>query len=53
MRSTWTMTTPSELCAAMAAEVASSFSASRSMVALPRGSAVVARRKATWIGKER
>ena len=44
MRSTCTMTTPPELRAAVAIASASSTSASRSIVMLPSGSAVVPRR---------
>ena len=51
MRSTCTMTTPPELCAAIASASASSVSASRSIVMLPSGSALVPRTNATSIGK--
>jgi hypothetical protein len=51
MRSTWTMTMPPELCAAIAIACASRVSASFSMVTLPSGSAVVPRMMPTWIGK--
>jgi hypothetical protein len=51
MRSTCAITSPREFLAAMAMARLSSVSASRSMVMLPSGSAVVPRRKATWIGK--
>jgi hypothetical protein len=52
-RSTCTMTTPPELRAAVAIASASRTSASRSMVMLPSGSAVVPRRIATSIGRAR
>jgi hypothetical protein len=45
------MTMPPLLCAAVAMDSDSRVSASRSMVRLPSGSAVVARMMATWIGK--
>jgi hypothetical protein len=51
MRSTCAMTMPPLLCAAIAMASASSVSASRSIVRLPSGSAVVARMMPTWIGK--
>ena len=50
MRSTCTMTMPPELCAAIAMASASSVSASRSIVMLPSGSAVVPRMMPTLIG---
>ena len=50
MRSTWAITRPRELRAAMAAGKASRVSASRSMVMLPAVSAVVPRISAIWIG---
>ena len=50
MRSTCTMTMPPQLCAAMAIDSASSVSASRSIVRLPSGSAVVPRTMPTLIG---
>ena len=50
-RSTCAMTTPPLLCAAMAMARASSVSASRSIVRLPSGSAVVARMMPTFTGK--
>ena len=53
MRSTCTMTRPPQLCAAMAMDSASSVSASRSMVTLPSGSAVVPRTMPTLIGNVR
>ena len=52
-RSTCTMTMPPELRAAMAIACASSVSASRSIVTLPSGSAVVPRTMPTSIGKAR
>ena len=51
MRSTCAMTMPPELRAAIAIASASSVSASRSMVMLPSGSAVVPRMMPTSIGK--
>ena len=51
MRSTCTITMPPELCAAIAIASASSVSASRSIVMLPSGSAVVPRTTPTSIGK--
>ena len=50
MRSTCTMTMPPELRAAIAIASPSSVSASRSIVMLPSGSAVVPRTIPTWIG---
>ena len=50
-RSTWAMTMPPELCAAIAMASASSVSASFSMVRLPSASPVVARMIPTWIGE--
>ncbi len=50
IRSTCTMTMPPELCAAIAIACASSVSASRSIVMLPSGSAVVPRTMPTLIG---
>ena len=50
-RSTWAMTKPPEFFAAMAAARLSRVSASRSMVMLPAGSAVVPRISATLTGK--
>ena len=52
MRSTWTMTKPREFFAAIAIARLSSVSASRSMVMLPAGSAVVPRSRATLIGND-
>ncbi len=51
MRSTCTITMPPELRTAIAIASASSVSASRSIVTLPSGSAVVPRTMPTWIGK--
>ena len=53
MRSTCTMTIPSELRTAMAIASASKVSVSFSMVMLPSGSAVVPRMISTSIGKAR
>ena len=53
MRSTWAMTTPPELRAAIAIARPSSVSASRSIVMLPSGSAVVPRITPTLIGNAR
>ena len=53
MRSTCTMTMPPELWAAIAIARPSSVSASRSIVMLPSGSAVVPRTMPTLIGKVR
>ncbi len=50
-RSTCAITMPPELRAAIATASDSSVSASRSIVRLPSGSAVVPRMKATSIGK--
>jgi len=50
-RSTCAITSPPELCAAIASASVSQVSASRSMVMLPAGSAVVPRMIATLIGK--
>ncbi len=50
-RSTWAMTMPPELRAAIAIARASSVSASFSIVMLPSASAVVPRMMPTWIGK--
>jgi hypothetical protein len=51
MRSTCAITSPREFLAAMAIARLSRVSASRSIVTLPAGSAVVPRISATWIGK--
>ena len=51
MRSTCAITMPPELCAAIAIASVSSVSASRSIVMLPSGSAVVPRMMPTLIGK--
>jgi UV DNA damage repair endonuclease len=51
MRSTWTITSPPELRAAVAMASDSSTRASFSMVMLPSRSAVVPRRMATSMGK--
>ena len=51
MRSTCAITSPPELCAAIATDSVSDVSASRSIVRLPFTSAVVARISATSIGK--
>ena len=51
MRSTCAITSPPEFFAAIAEARLSSISASRSMVMLPAGSAVVPRMSAIWIGK--
>ena len=53
MRSTWAMTMPPELRAAIAIARPSSVSASRSIVMLPSGSAVVPRITPTLIGNAR
>ncbi|MNP77538.1 hypothetical protein D3C76_1749890 [compost metagenome] len=50
-RSTWAITRPPELRAAMAMARLSMVSASRSMDRLPSSSALVARITPTWIGK--
>ena len=50
-RSTWTSTMPPEFFTAWAMDSTSMVRASRSIVTLPSGSAVVPRRKATLIGK--
>ena len=49
-RSTWAITSPPEFLAAIAIARLSSVSASRSMLRLPAGSAVVPRISAMWIG---
>ena len=50
-RSTWTITRPPEFFTAWAMDSASSVRASRSIVTLPSGSAVVPRSRATLIGR--
>ncbi|MFO1146071.1 MAG: hypothetical protein U1E33_05780 [Rhodospirillales bacterium] len=52
MRSTWTTTRPPEFFAAIAIARLSRVSASRSMVTLPLGSAVVPRQKAMLTGND-
>ncbi len=52
MRSTCTITKPPEFFAAVAMARPSSGRASRSIVMLPAGSAVVPRNSATWMGKD-